>query len=162
MNMACDLHCCLQTRVGFTNRLCRLKPRASRSKGASYKLWLSKWKCVRIEPMAGIWSFRLNFVKNLRLNYYSRGLVSFNFRGDNARVFQRVSMISIWRLVKPHANYNVEIHKARWLRPAFAESYRLLCVTLSKELVAFHVWDAPDQRHNWGVAGMRTASPHPS
>jgi len=26
-------------RAGFTNRLCRLKPRASRSKGASSKLW---------------------------------------------------------------------------------------------------------------------------
>jgi len=28
----------------------------------------------------------------LHLNYYSRNLVLFNFRGDNARVFQRVSM----------------------------------------------------------------------
>jgi len=41
---------------------------------------------------AGIWSFRLNFVKNVCLNYYSRNLVSFNFRGHHARVFQRVSM----------------------------------------------------------------------
>jgi len=29
--------------------------------------------------------------------------------------------------------------QTRWLRPAFAESYRLLRVTLSKELVAVHV-----------------------
>ena len=29
--------------------------------------------------------------------------------------------------------------KARWLRPAFPESYRLLRVTLSKELAAVHV-----------------------
>jgi len=29
--------------------------------------------------------------------------------------------------------------QARWLRPAFAESYRLLRVTLSKELVAVRV-----------------------
>ena len=29
--------------------------------------------------------------------------------------------------------------KARWLRPAFAESYRLLRVTLSKEVVAVNV-----------------------
>jgi len=29
----------LGSRVGFTNRLCRLKPRASRSKGASSKVW---------------------------------------------------------------------------------------------------------------------------
>jgi len=42
--------------------------------------------------MAGIWSFKLNFVKNLCFNYYSRNLVSFNFRVDNARVFQWVSM----------------------------------------------------------------------
>jgi len=34
-------------------------------------------------------------------------------------------------LVKPHANYYVDILKARWLRPAFAESYRLRRVTLS-------------------------------
>jgi len=33
----------------------------------------------------------------------------------------------------------VSILKARWLRPAFAESYRLLRVTLSKELVDVHV-----------------------
>ena len=67
---------------------------------------------------------------------------------------------SIWRLVKPHAKYCVDILKARWLRPAFAESYRLLRVTLSKELVAVHVWKAPDQWHKWRVAGMRTAAPH--
>jgi len=46
--------------------------------------------------------------------------------------------ISIWRLVKPHANYCVDILKARWLRPAFTESYRLLRVTLPKEPVARH------------------------
>jgi len=33
----------------------------------------------------------------------------------------------------------VYIFKARWLRPAFAESYRLLRVTLLKELVTVHV-----------------------
>ena len=36
-----------------------------------------------------------DFVKNVCLNYYSRNLVSFNFRGDNARVFQRVSMMGV-------------------------------------------------------------------
>ena len=65
---------------------------------------------------------------------------------------------STWRLVKPRANYCVHILKTRWLRPAFAESYRLLRVTLSKELVAVHVWNAPDQWHNWQVAGVRTAA----
>ena len=33
--------------------------------------------------MVGIWSFIVNFVKNLCLNYYSRNLVLFNFCGDN-------------------------------------------------------------------------------
>jgi len=36
-------------------------------------------------------------------------------------------------------NYCVDILKAHWLRPAFAESYRLLRVTFSKEFVAVHV-----------------------
>jgi len=67
--------------------------------------------------------------------------------------------ISIWRLVKPHANYCVDILKARWLGPAFAESYRFLRVALSKELVAVHIWDAPDHWHNWRVAGVRSAPP---
>jgi len=53
----------------------------------------------------------------------------------------------------------VDILKARWLRPAFAESYWLLRVTLSKDLVAVHVWNAPDQWHNWRLAGVRTPSP---
>jgi len=66
---------------------------------------------------------------------------------------------STWRLFKPHATYCVDILKARWLRPAFAESYRLLCVTPSKELVAVHIWNAPDQWHNWQVAGVRTTLP---
>jgi len=137
---------------GFTYRLYRLKPRASRSKGASNTL-------VRIESMAGVWSFGFNFVKNLCLNYYSRNLVLFNFRGDNAKSSNEFPWISIWRLVKPHANYCVDILKARWLRPAFAESYRLLRVTLSKELVAVFVWNAPDQWHKWRVAGMRITTP---
>ena len=64
--------------------------------------------------------------------------------------------ISIGPLVKPHANNCVDILKGRWLRPAFAESYRLLRVTLSKELVTVHVWNAPDQWHNWRVAVVRT------
>ena len=62
--------------------------------------------------------------------------------------------ISIWRLVKPHANYCVDILTARWLHPAFAESYRMRRVTLSKKLVAVHVWNAPDQWHNWRTAPL--------
>jgi len=86
---------------------------------------------VRIESMAGIWSFRLNFVKHLCLNYYSWNLVLLNFRGDNARVFQRVSMnLNMTVGQAAHTNYCVDILKARWLRPAFAESYRLLRMTM--------------------------------
>jgi len=61
--------------------------------------------------MAGIWSFRLNIVKNLCLNYYLRNLVLFNFRGDNAKSSNEFPWISVWRLVKPHANYCVDILK---------------------------------------------------
>jgi len=76
-------------------------------------------------------SFGLNFVKNLCFNYYSRNLVSFSFRGDNARVFQRVSMnLNMTVGQAAHTKYCVDILKARWLRPAFAESYRLLRMTL--------------------------------
>jgi len=32
-------------------------------------------------------------------------------------------------------------------------------VTLSKELMAVHAWNAPGQWHNWLVAGVRTAPP---
>ena len=60
-----------------------------------------------------------------------------------------LSWISIRRLVKLHANDCVDILKARWLRPAFAQSYQLLRVTLSKELVAIHVWSAPSHWNNW-------------
>ena len=73
--------------------------------------------------------------------------------------FNEFPWISIWRSVMPHANYRVGILKARWLRPAFAESYWLLRVTLSKELLAVHVWNAPDQWPNWRVAGARTSPP---
>ena len=55
-------------------------------------------------------------------------------------------LISIWRLVMPHADncVDVDILKARWLRPALAESYRLLRVDQVKELVAVRVcvWNA--------------------
>jgi len=67
--------------------------------------------------------------------------------------------ISVWRLVKPYANYSVDILKAHWLRPTFAESYRLLRLTLSEELVDVYGWNAPDQWHNWPVAGMRNEPP---
>ena len=73
---------------------------------------------------------------------------------------KEIPWISIRRLVKRHANYCVGILKARCLRPAFAESYHLLRVALSKELVAVHVWDAPDQWHNWRVEGVRTDTPY--
>jgi len=49
--------------------------------------------------------------------------------------------------------------QAHWLRSAFTESYRLLRLTLPKELVDAYVWNAPDQWHHWRVAGVRTAPP---
>jgi len=41
---------------------------------------------------------------------------SIRFRGDNARVFQQISM----NLNMTHADYFVDKRKARWLRCAFA------------------------------------------
>ena len=76
---------CTLRRAGFTYRLYRLKPRAKIQGGLQQTV-------VRIEWMVGFWSFRLNFVKNLGLNYYSWNLVLLNFRGVSARVFQRISM----------------------------------------------------------------------
>ena len=59
----------------------------------------------------------------------------------------------------PHHNYCVYIFKARWLQPAFAESYRLWRVTLPKELAGVHVCNASDRWHNWRVAGVRATTP---
>jgi len=42
-------------------------------------------------------------------------------------------------VVKPHADYCVDILNALWLRPVFAESYRLLRVHQAKELVTVRV-----------------------
>ena len=106
--------------------------------------------------MAGMWSFRLKFVKNVCLNYYSQNLVSFNLRGDNSRVFQRVFI---------QVNLNMTVGQVacqllcRYIHStlaasAFAESYRFRRVTLLKELVAVHVWNAPDQWHNWQTAPL--------
>jgi len=73
--------------------------------------------------MAGIWSFRLNLVKNLCLNY-SRNLVLFNFRGNNARVFQRVSMNlnmtagqAAWQLLCRYTQSTLAESRACWIAP---------------------------------------------
>jgi len=135
--------------AGFTYRLYRLKPRASRSKGGSNKL-----VCI---VNGRIWSFRLNFVKNLCLNYYSRNLVLFNFRGDNARVFQRVTI-----------NLNMTVGQAacqllcRYTQSTLTGSCVCWIVPIVtcgsvQRIVAVHIWDAPDHWHNWRVAGVRSA-----
>jgi len=95
--------------------------------------------------------------QNLCLNYYSRNLVYSTLVVITPESANEFLLISIWRLVKPHANYCVDILKARWLRPTFAESSRLLRVNQAKELVVVHVWNAPDQWQNWRVAGVRTS-----
>jgi len=98
------------------------------------------------------WAYdHLNFAKNICINYHSWKLVLFNFRGDNARVFQRVSMYL--NMTVGQAACQLLCRYTQSTLAVFAESYRLLRVTLSKELVAFHVWNAPDQWHNWQVAG---------
>jgi len=104
--------------------------------------------------MAGIWSFRLNFVKNVCLNYNSRNLVSFHFRGNNDRVFQRVSI---------GVNLNMTVGQAacQLLRRCTQSTLAASCVywivpiatcDSIKRLVGVHVWNAPDQWHNWRTA----------
>jgi len=91
--------------------------------------------------------------------YYSRNLVLFNFRGDSARVFQRVAM-----------NLNMTVGQAacqllcRYTQSTLAASCVCWIVPIVscdsiKKLVAVHVWNEPDQWHNWQVAGVRSAPP---
>jgi len=91
------------------------------------------------------------------LDYYSRNLVSFKIRGDETKVFQRVSMnlnITVGQtacqLLCRYTQSTLTASCVCWILPT------VTCATvpLSKELVAVHVWDAPDQWHNWRVAGM--------
>ena len=119
--------------------------RASRSKGSPKTV-------VRIEWLAGMWSCWLNFFKNVCLNYYSRNLVSFNFRGDNASLptsFHEsqydgwsscvTTIVSIYSkpggcVLRLQNRTDCDV----WLYP--------------KKLVAVHVWNAPDHWHNWRTA----------
>jgi len=109
--------------------------------------------------MASIRLLRLNFVKNVCLNYYSQNLVLVIFRGDSARVIQQVSM-----------NLNMMVGQAacqllcRYTQSTLAAScvYWIVPIVMcdpSKELVAVHVWNAPDQWHDWRVAGVRISPP---
>jgi len=86
--------------------------------------------------MAGIWSFRLNFVKILFLSYSSRNLVLFNFRVDNARFFGRVAM-NVSMTTVGQAACQLLCRYTQSTLAALAESYRLLRVSLSKELWLF-------------------------
>ena len=83
--------------------------------------------------MAGIWPFRLNFVKNLCLNYYSRNLVLFNLVMITPEFSNEFPWISIWRLVKPHGIYCVDILKHTgcvcWIVPTVTfDSIKRTCV----------------------------------
>ena len=63
----------------------------------------------------------------------------FRFRGDNARVFQQISMNLNMMVGQAACRLLCDIRKARWLRLAIAELYRLLRVNKAKELVAVRV-----------------------
>jgi len=85
--------------------------------------------------MACIWSFRLNFVKNLCLNYYSQNLVLFNFRGDNARVFQRAYMNlnmtvgqAACQLLCPYTKSTLAMSCVCWIVPiVMCDSFKKAC-----------------------------------
>jgi len=70
--------------------------------------------------------------------------------------------MSIWPLAKPHVDYCVDILSARWLRPVFAESYRLLRVNQAKELVTVRVWNALDQSLKIALQIRAICVPHPA
>jgi len=123
-------------RAGFTYRLYTLKPRASKIQGGCQQT------VVPIESIAGIWSVQQLFVKNL-CHTYSWNLVFFH-HSDSVLITpgssNELPWMSMWPFVKPHVDCCVDILNARWLRPAFAESYRLLRVNQARELVIVRVW----------------------
>jgi len=65
----------------------------------------------------------------------------FRFRGDDARVFQQISMYLKVMVGQAACRLlcRYRLLKARWLRLAFAELHELLRVNQPKELVAVHV-----------------------
>jgi len=104
--------------VGFTNRLCRLTPRTSRSKGPSSKVWYAQSQLPLLCMISSI-------------NKHSSTIYVFNFIHfirfcvDNARVFQRVLMNLNMTVGKAACRLYCRILKALWLRPAY---YRVNCV----------------------------------
>jgi len=79
-------------RVGFACRLCRLNPRASRSKGAPTN-------CGRHRVNGRYIISQIKLRQNLCLNYYSRNLVVFNFRVITPESSNEFPWISIWRSI---------------------------------------------------------------
>jgi len=93
------------------------------------------------------------------LNYYSCNLVLFNFPGDNAKSSNEFPWISIWRLVKPHASYCVDIPQSTLAASCVCRIVPIAACDSIKKFVAVYVWNARDQWHNWRVEGVRTAFP---
>ena len=94
--------------------------------------------------------------KGWKFQDYSWNLVSFihsDFVVITPESSNKFPWISIWRLVKPHANCCVDILNTRWLRLAFVELYWLWRVNQAKERVAVRVCNAPDQWPNWRGQG---------
>ena len=102
--------------AGFTYRLYRLKPRASRSNGASNKLWNAKSQLPVYDHLGWTWSKIYALIITHERYFHSTFVV---ITPESSNEFR---WISIRRLVKPRANYCVDILKARWLHRAFAES----------------------------------------
>ena len=121
-------------------RLCRPKPRASRSKGAPNKLWYAQSQSPVYDQFDNCSSkFYALIIREINFFTYSDSVL---ITPGSSNEFP---WISIWPLVKPHADCCVDILNARWLRPVFAESYRRLRVNQVKELVTVRIWNAPDQ-----------------
>jgi len=135
-------------RAGFANRLCRLKPRASRSEGASNKLWYA-WSQLPVYDQIDKYSSTI-----YALNSWN--LVLFNwsdFEVITPESSNEFPWISIWRLAKS----TILCRHTHSTLAAFAESHRFLRVNQTKELVAVRVWNARDQWGNLRGVGEWTA-----
>ena len=125
--------------------LCRLRPRASRSKGAPTNRGTHR---VNGQYIISQIKLRLKLMSELLFTKFS----FIQLPCDNARVFQRVSMNlnmtvgqAVCQLLCRYTQSTLAASCVCWIVP-------IVTCTLSKELVGVHVRNAPDQWYNWRTA----------
>jgi len=78
------------------------------------------------------------FVHTDQLLYHCFHLLLFSLMVGLLHAMAFMVLLLVGWVIKP-----LPLLKACWLRPVFAESYRLLVVNQAKALVAVRVWNAP-------------------